>query len=66
MLDSNPWNMTPNQKHNALNNMGENGFYLCMILMMLCTHKNIKLKHHMNMFTNINIYIGNPSITMTI
>jgi poly(3-hydroxyalkanoate) synthetase len=33
----------------------EKGIYLCMTLMMLCIHTNIKLKHHMNMFTNLNI-----------
>ncbi len=45
-------------------NMGKNGLCLCMTLMMLYTHKNIKLKHHMNMFTNLNIYVGNPSMTI--
>jgi hypothetical protein len=48
-------------------NMGKNGLCLCMTLMMLCmcTHKNIKFKYHMNMFTNLNIFVGNPSMTMS-
>jgi hypothetical protein len=46
-------------------NMGKNGLCLCMTLVMLYIKKYIKLKHHMNMFTNLNIYVGNPSMTMS-
>jgi hypothetical protein len=27
--------------------------------------QNIKLKHHMKMFTKLNIYVVNPSMTMS-
>ncbi len=38
---------------------GKKKSFLLHDIMMLCIHKNIKLKHHMN------IFIGNPSMTMS-
>jgi len=64
MLELAPMEHDTKLKTQCINKMGKNSLYLCMTLMMLCTHKNMKLKHSMNMFTNLNISVGNPSMTM--
>jgi hypothetical protein len=38
--DTNP------SKKNPLNNEVKNGLYLCMELMIICTHKKNKMKYH--------------------
>ncbi len=54
-------NIPTNQQQCPLNNKVKNDLYLCMELMIICTHKNKNLKYHMKMWLkNLNISIGNP------
>ncbi len=59
-------NILPQTKHTnqskkcPLNNEVKNDLYLCMELMIICTHKKNEMKYHVKMWlTNLNISIGN-------
>jgi hypothetical protein len=63
MLELIPMEHDTKPKKQCINKMGKDNVYLCLTVMMLCIHKNMKFKHFMNVFTNLSISISNPSTT---